>query len=151
MSENVIKRLNRMITWVQSQDNKIAKEIENHLINYRITARDILRDEDNNIKPDSELIYKLIDIICEEFEINAFLMMSESRDKKLVDSRDCFFALAKKYTSKSFVFLGKAMGDRDHSTVIAGINRFKERINLYNEYRLTSEKIELRFLEYLKR
>jgi chromosomal replication initiator protein len=56
--------------------------------------------------------------VARHFQVKKEDLKSPSRQRSLVVARGVAIYLARKYTTSSFVALGKAFGDRDHTTVM---------------------------------
>ncbi len=74
---------------------------------------------------------KIVDIqkaVCQHFDMDLKLFLSESRKKKLVYARSVAMYLARMLTDKSMLFIGRLMGNRDHTTVLHAVKKTQSRI-----------------------
>jgi len=85
----------------------------------------IVSDEINFIK----------DLIIQFSGVESFTDRSRELPKPYL--RFVFMALCRKFTKRSFAEIGLACGDRDHGTVINGVNKFNQhyRFDFFNPYR----------------
>lgn len=64
-------------------------------------------------------------LVAKRFGYTALDLESESRTKSIAYARHVAMYLCHKYSRRSYPIIGKAFGDRDHSTVIYAIKRIK--------------------------
>ncbi len=85
-------------------------------------AKDVLKNviQSRSTRQSCEQIQRRV---CRYFEISQQDMLSKSRARKLVIPRQIAIYLVKKYTQLSLTDIGQHFGGKDHSTVIASINR----------------------------
>lgn len=69
-------------------------------------------------------------------------MQSKSRRQSIVQARQLAMYLCHKYTDLSYAQIGRAMGGRDHSTVLYGCDQVAQRISMSAEFRHKVEAIE---------
>ena len=65
-------------------------------------------------------------LVCRQFGVSMEDMLSQRRNIKVTLPRMVSMLLAKEYTSKSLVDIGKFTGGRDHSTVISALERIRK-------------------------
>jgi hypothetical protein len=89
----------------------------------------------------AEFIPKLIiDIISEKTGITYNQMYSKTRKREYVEARHLAMFFIKKYTSLTLTKIGMLFGGRDHTSVLAALERVND-LQFYSEYKL-------RFVEY---
>lgn len=71
---------------------------------------------------------KMIDLICEYCDWNRRETCSKKRTDELVFRRSMMYYIAMN-NGASLVKCGKAMGNRDHTTVIHGLKTFQDRLD----------------------
>lgn len=76
--------------------------------------------------------------VCQYFNVKEDVMVSRSRTQEIVLVRQIAIYLASKYTDQSTVQIGRAVGGRNHATVIHSINQIK---NLLDTDEATREHI----------
>lgn len=54
--------------------------------------------------------------------VGTYEIVSPRRELRLVTARRCYYRLARQLTSNSLAAIGRACGDRDHTTVLAGLH-----------------------------
>lgn len=69
-------------------------------------------------------------------------MQSKSRRQSIVQARQLAMYLCHKYTDLSYAQIGRAMGGRDHSTVLYGCDQVAQRISMSADFRHKVEAIE---------
>lgn len=75
-----------------------------------------------NADENSERLFKLADleilnIVSETCGVTADQVISEIRDREVVDARKIFSAIMKKKKKYALIKIGKIIGDRDHTTI----------------------------------
>lgn len=67
----------------------------------------------------------IADICASEFGIKVSDLKGERRLGNIADCRACFFFFARNYSEELYTLksLGQFCGDRDHTTVLSGINK----------------------------
>jgi hypothetical protein len=64
--------------------------------------------------------------VCRKYEVSLRELISTRRYVKLVRARHEAFWLARQYTSNSFPEIGRAFGNRDHSTILHGARKYAD-------------------------
>ena len=108
-------------------------------------ARDTLVDlvgRRTNITPS-----QVIEVISKYYNLSVQELVSASRNKELVQPRQVAMYLIRQETDASLPEIGGLLGGRDHTTVIHGIERVKERLEA--EEQLRREVMSVRELLYL--
>lgn len=75
----------------------------------------------------------IIDIVADHFGITYEDIISKRRNSELVQPRQICMYLCRKLTDESLQNIGKALGKKDHTTVIHGIDKITEEIQTNNE------------------
>lgn len=76
----------------------------------------------------------LILAVSEVTQIPVNVLRSPRRHRDAVKARFVYYALARVYTSASLPQIGRAAGNRDHSTVLHGIRRAAEMVDEFFPY-----------------
>ena len=79
---------------------------------------------------------KLMDVleaVCAVYRVGKMDMMSLCRTAHLVEARDAFYYCARTFTPRTSTEIGVFFADRDHSTVLAGVARAKQRFAQHRE------------------
>lgn len=84
-------------------------------------------------KPEVPEISTIRKIVAAHYGLMINEIISPRRQQNLVHARHVAFYLCKTLTDKSFPCIGRFFGDRDHSTVIHGIQHIKDRLNAGDE------------------
>ena len=74
----------------------------------------------------------IVNVVAEHFGITADDITSKRRNSEFVQARQICMYLCRKLTAESLQNIGKALGKKDHTTVIHGIEKITEEIQ-YNE------------------
>ncbi len=75
----------------------------------------------------------IINIVAEHFGITADDITSKRRNSEFVQPRQICMYLCRKLTAESLQSIGKALGKKDHTTVIHGIEKITEEIQTNDE------------------
>ena len=75
----------------------------------------------------------IINVVAEHFGITADDITSKRRNSEFVQPRQICMYLCRKLTAESLQSIGKALGKKDHTTVIHGIDKITEEIQLSEE------------------
>ena len=103
-----------------------------NLVQTEITMEIAEKELQNIISPDKprEITPQLIiDVVCEHFHITKEQMISKSRSNDIAKPRQIAMYLCKNMTNASLETIGKAVGGRDHSTVVHGIKKVGDDIS----------------------
>ena len=85
--------------------------------------------------------------VCEHTGISEKALISQSRQREVLQARQMFIYLSKNLTDRSLVDIGNCMGHRSHTTILHALNTIKQQLK-YDKVL----KHELQLLEYeLKR
>ena len=77
----------------------------------------------------------IIEVVADHYGISIDQMISKSRSAQYVKPRQIAMYLCEEMTEATKTDVGKLLGDRDHSTVISGINKIKEEYNTKEDYK----------------
>lgn len=111
--------------------NKIG--IFSKLMNEEVTldiAKDSLKDiinKDNNQAITPDLIIKTV---SEHMNISADDIRSKKRSQDIATARQVVMYLCREYTVLALKSIGNSVGGKDHATVLNGIKRVEEKMNL---------------------
>lgn len=90
-----------------------------------------------------ELSYdNIVAAVCKYSGIRKSDITGKSRKKEIVAARQLALHIAHKYTAMSFSQLGRAMGGRDHSTVMHACNQVETRLAADKAFRKSVETLE---------
>jgi len=68
-------------------------------------------------------IHAIIQVVADELKISTALIRGPVRDAKVCRARQIAMYLARQLSGKSLPQIAKVMGDRDHTTVMHGVNK----------------------------
>jgi hypothetical protein len=68
----------------------------------------------------------IAETVCTTYDVKMLDLYSARRDRPIILPRHMSWALARHLTPKSFPEIGRLMGGRDHTTVIAGIRKIEQ-------------------------
>ena len=88
-------------------------------------------------------IKKILETVCNYFNLNESLVHTKSRKQEIVQTRQIAMYLSKKYTDSSLAHIGKVIGNKDHATVLHACKTVKDQIDISKTFRSTMEAIEL--------
>lgn len=78
----------------------------------------------NNHEPGTEWkVHEVLLIVSAEAGVSTIDLKSERKSKKVCRARHVFFWLARRFTLRSYPFIGMTCGDRDHTTVMHGVRK----------------------------
>lgn len=108
----------------------------------------LMKEYKVHLKPvlDATSFDGIIDIVSAETNISHKLIKARNRKFDVVLARQLFFYFAKKYTRSSARAIGKFAGNRDHSTVLYGIQSINDRIDTDPDFRERVKKVELKII-----
>ncbi len=88
----------------------------------------VLSDLINNSQKPPVTIDRIIEITGETFGITSELITGDSRRRPLVEARQVAMYVARNMTDLSFPDIGRAFGDRDHTTVMHAVRKIEARM-----------------------
>jgi chromosomal replication initiator protein len=90
---------------------------------------------------------QVIETVAKFYSISVPEMVSASRNKELVQPRQIAMYLIRQETDASLPEIGGLLGGRDHTTIIHGVERVKDRLE--NEEQLRRDVMSVREQLYL--
>lgn len=75
----------------------------------------------------------IVDVVAEHFGISPEDIVSKRRNSEFVQPRQICMYLCRQLTPESLQSIGKALGKKDHTTVIHGIEKITEEIKVNEE------------------
>lgn len=122
--------------------NKIG--IYSKLMNEEVTlevAKDSLKDiisKDNNqaITPE-----RIIKVVSEHMGVSIDDIQSKKRSQDIATARQLVMYICREYTVSSLKSIGNAVGGKDHSTVLSGIQRIEEKLKNDASFKSTIDTI----------
>lgn len=76
-------------------------------------------------------LQRIMKAVCEATGVRMVDFLGQGRTVSFVRARHIYYWAAKTYTGKSFPYIGRSCGGRDHSTVIHGVNKVNSRMPEY--------------------
>ena len=92
-------------------------------------------------------IYTIQEKTAHFYNITIDDIVGQSRTKDIVIARQAAMYLTKELTDLSYPSIGKAFGDRDHTTVIHSCKKIEEKLQQEPEYRSTLNHISSKIVE----
>lgn len=93
---------------------------------------------------------KLLSIVSDFYNISEETLKSRTREREIVKARQMFWLLASVFCGGLTSHKLGTLLNRDHTTVLHGIKKMREEIEMYSDYkedyRYFSEKIDGRFI-----
>ena len=89
---------------------------------------DVLRATDKKVTMD-EVIKKT----CEYYKIRQVDIISQNRQRAIARPRQMAMYLCKKLTQRSLPEIGRKFGDRDHTTILYGVRKIEELMQIDNQ------------------
>lgn len=80
--------------------------------------------------------------VCKRYDIKTKDVRSKTRKQAIVQARQLTMYLCHKYTDMPYTAIGRAIGGRDHSTVLHSCDRIARRISVEKSFRHEVEEIE---------
>lgn len=148
---------NEVIKYIASNVKSNIRELEGALT--KIVALSKLNNREINIELAEEALKDLIspnaakeitpqliiNVVSEHFGINSLDIIGQKRSKELVFPRQIVMYLCGEMTTESLQNIGKALGGRDHTTIIHGTKKIATEIkndeNLKNTIEILKKKI----------
>ena len=81
----------------------------------------------------------IIDIVSEHFSITPQEIISSNKSRKITFPRQICMYLCRKLTDFSLADIGKSIGDRDHTTILHGVDKIEEQIKEDHSLRNTTD------------
>lgn len=74
---------------------------------------------------------KIKEAVCSEFNVSINELVSSRVNKKIYPIRQIAYYLCRELTPSSLPMIGRAFGNRDHTTIMHGIARAKDIVKEY--------------------
>jgi chromosomal replication initiator protein len=87
-------------------------------------------------------------IVCEYFELTLDTLLSNTKKREIVLSRQIAMYLSKNHTKHSSAQIGDQIGRKDHTTVLHACKTVKNLIDTNKAFKKTMEDLETRLLSY---
>ena len=110
--------LNKVIAFAKINKKELTLDI----------AEEALKDVIYPEKPKEITPSLIIEVVSEHFGISIDDIISKKRNTEFVQPRQIIMYLMRMLTDTSLINIGKALGKKDHTTVIHGINKIEEEI-----------------------
>ncbi len=109
--------------------NKLValSNLENREINISM-AEEVLKDI---ISPDNKRVVTpqvILDVVAEHFNVSASDIVGGKRNSEIVVPRQIVMYLCREITDTSYKNIGILLGNRDHSTIISGDNKVRDKL-----------------------
>lgn len=124
--------LRKKISDLQQKNNDLTNEIETLSAESNAQIEEIkkltalLNIEISGAMPIKECaINQIIEEVADYYNVSVLDLISPRRIAELIEPRHVAMYLAKKITVKSLPVIGRAFGNRDHSTVLAGARKIE--------------------------
>ena len=75
----------------------------------------------------------ILDAVSHVYSIGKLDLIGHSRFRNIVEARFAFYWLAKTLTIRGYLYIGRFLGDRDHTTIMHGINCVNRDMDKYAE------------------
>ena len=75
----------------------------------------------------------IIDTVCEQYGTKKDDIISKKRNSEIVLPRQIIMYLCREHTDASLEEIGKILGKKDHTTVMSGINKIRQKLSLDDE------------------
>jgi chromosomal replication initiator protein len=108
--------LTKLMALGEIQNLEITTELAARIINANTNVQEINIDD-------------IINIVAEYFAVSPEEMKSHKKSREISLPRQTAMYLARKLTKHSFVQIGKAFGNKDHSTVLKGVKKIEALLN----------------------
>ena len=138
--EYIAKNIKSNIRELEGSLNKIIAyaNLEKREINLSL-AEQVLKDI---ISPNEKKIITpeyIISTVAEHFDLSPADIMGSKRVSKIVHPRQIAMYLCREMTDVSLIVIGKCMGNRDHTTIMHGIEKIEKELSDINNNNTTEE------------
>lgn len=89
------------------------------------------------------MVSEIRDEVCDYFGVSIIDILSDRRSRVIARPRQIIMYLAKEMTFRSLPEIGKAIGGRDHTTIMHGISRIKDLLPCDPELQADLEQIRI--------
>lgn len=114
---------------LQGAMNKVISEIK--FTNQNLTLEYVKESISDMITSNNKkniTIDDIIEAVCSIFDVQKDDLLSNKRTASITEPRHLCMYVAHNYTGLSLTVIGQKLGNRDHSTIINGENRVKEKL-----------------------
>lgn len=98
-------------------------------------AEEALKDVIYPNKPKEITPSLIINVVAEHFGVKAEDITSKKRNSEFVQPRQVVMYLCRELTDTSYINIGKLLGKKDHTTIIHGVKKVTEEIEINEELR----------------
>lgn len=138
--EYIAKNIKSNIRELEGSLNKIIAyaNLEKREINLSL-AEQVLKDI---ISPNEKKIITpeyIISTVAEHFDLSPADIIGSKRVSKIVHPRQIAMYLCREMTDVSLIVIGKCMGNRDHTTIMHGIEKIEKELSDINNNNTTEE------------
>jgi hypothetical protein len=102
----------------------------------------------NQIRPTIQEIFR---IVCEYHNATPEEAGGKTRKRKIVEIRQQSYYFCRKYTREGTESIGKAIGNKDHVTVLYSYEKVRNYIETDKTYRARIEEIEEKILKHIEK
>jgi chromosomal replication initiator protein len=124
--------LNRVVAYSQMTNQPISIQLA------RASIEDLVQSAQRRILSTSDVL----DAVCRYYKIELSALRGKARDKDIVWPRHVAMFLMRQRTEASLVEVGRALGGRDHSTVLSGCDRIQKELQSDVQLRRDVDAIE---------
>ena len=106
------------------------------LNNVDITLENAMEALKDIIYPDKTKVITpqlIIDTVCEQYGTKKEDIVSKKRNSEIVLPRQIIMYLCREHTDASLEEIGKILGKKDHTTVMSGISKIKQKMAIDDE------------------
>ena len=101
------------------------------LNNVDVTLENAMEALKDIIYPDKSKVITpqlIIDTVCEQYGTKKDDIISKKRNSEIVLPRQIIMYLCREHTDASLEEIGRTLGKKDHTTVMSGINKIKQKM-----------------------
>ena len=95
--------------------------------------------------PNNPSVSGIIEMICGEYGVSKDDIFSKKRNAEIIQARQVVMYLCRKYTNMSLEEIGKAVGKKDHTSVMSGISKIRQMISDDEEFANMISRFEAKF------
>ena len=122
-----------------------------HPFTYAGLTKEGKRSVRDNVKPSKDQMDIIARACCNEMDVTMDDLLSCKRDREIVDARKIFYFLCREdlyyFTHR---VIGEYAGNRDHSTVVYGVKRAEELLQIDKQFRLSYNAVRQSARQILK-
>ena len=110
--------INKVMAFAKLEKKEVTLELAEQAL------KDIISDEKKVITPDY-----IISMVAEHFDVTVDDLCGNKRNSKIVTPRQIAMYLCREIISTPLKSIGKCLGNRDHTTIMHGIDKIEKEIN----------------------